>query len=1068
MATPGRQAAEALRSGGVTRFADTNPTDDDGIQLAGLFSTLIKKSAKGSAREGTIVPEPPTERLLPEGQTTESVQEDLAPQMLSDEGQARFESGGGDARTAIGLPTAREIDEAPEVMVDAPPEPAADIAVTETAEKARRGFSTGLADEGDADDLITSITTPGVVDATTGIDFNFNNFDSGEDINRVINSMSEIIANPTEAAKRGVRTNDQTLAAADQLLADELGLTKEILRRKSGSVLNAEQMTAVRILLQKSAARLETMAKQIQAGEGSPALLVEFRRQMSIHAGIQMKAKGAQTEIARALQAFKIPAGTQVPAEALNAMLQETGGGKLAEKMAKGYLDALEEGGQANANKYVNGAWGQRIEGVWMEVYINGLLSYFPTHLKNAIANPLFMTYNTLTDLTAASIGTVTRTGARMVGKDADPDGVYFQDVFARVYGFSQAFGDAWVTASKTFAQEAPADTLNKVEAGSLRAIDAENLGITNNAVGKAVDHLGRVIRLPGRALMSADDFFRVIASRGALYEEAIRTARKSKAAGRTDAEALDDGMMVLLDPKFAGDEMDAASRYATMTSDLGDGMIGTFTTKFRTHPIGKLIMPFAKAPTNTMLRVAEGHPFINAAAMLNPNSKIRQNLLGQNGAKAQQRQMARLSMGAGTMYIMHQMALNGRLTGAYPSDRQIQKMLPPGWQPYSMVFRGENFPVDADGDPLPLYNPETGLPNGPLNYISYQGLEPVSAFLGIAASTAQHQTMFVDPEDRLNFFSAGTVATAEYFRDLPMLQGIGDIMRAYTYEDPTIITDGFLGGTTGIFPLPFNSVVRNIERLNNTEKRSVEMPYQFYTVEDVKQLYEESQDTDNPYPQIPYSLVGTVKNWQDASWSTTFHDMVAYGWNVQLMNMPGVDKTRMNFEYQYDMLGNKKERGVRFDVNPVDAIWNSITPFKVSRGEDIEPWQRELIRLGAPLTESRDKKKINGVTLDPMQRGELTNIAKNVIAQPLQIMTERGLRQQGPATYQFRDYIKVLMTHPAYVAADDEQRTNMIKNAEALFYRAALPVLLAQPGNQQLATAMAQRDQLKQMGAIQ
>ena len=42
---------------------------------------------------------------------------------------------------------------------------------------------------------------------------------------------------------------------------------------------------------------------------------------------------------------------------------------------------------------------------------------------------------------------------------------------------------------------EAPADVLNKVEAGSLRAIDAENLGITNNTLGKAVDHLGRVIR---------------------------------------------------------------------------------------------------------------------------------------------------------------------------------------------------------------------------------------------------------------------------------------------------------------------------------------------------------------------------------------------------------------------------------------------------------------------------------------------------------------------------------------------------------------------------------------------
>ena len=101
MATPGQQAAAALQSGGVTRFADTNPNQDDGVQLANFLTTIIKKSAKGAAREGTIVPEPPTERLLPEGKTTESVQEDLAPQLLSPEGQQRFEAGGADARTAM-------------------------------------------------------------------------------------------------------------------------------------------------------------------------------------------------------------------------------------------------------------------------------------------------------------------------------------------------------------------------------------------------------------------------------------------------------------------------------------------------------------------------------------------------------------------------------------------------------------------------------------------------------------------------------------------------------------------------------------------------------------------------------------------------------------------------------------------------------------------------------------------------------------------------------------------------------------------------------------------------------
>ena len=702
-----------------------------------------------------------------------------------------------------------------------------------------------------------------------------------------------------------------------------------------------------------------------------------------------------------------------------------------------------------------------------MEVYMNGLLSYLPTHLKNGLGTPLFMMYNTLTDLLTATGASAFRAGQRAVGANTNPDGVYFEDVFARVYGFSQSLGDAWVTAAKTFIDEAPADTLNKLEAGTLRAIDSENLNITNNTVAQAVDHLGRVIRLPGRLLMGADDFYRVIASRGALYEEAVRTARKSKAAGRTDAEAMDDGMMVLLDPKFAGDEMDASSRYATMTTDLGDGLLGKSTSAFRANPLGKLIMPFAKAPTNTAKIVAEGHPLMMAVGTVF-NRKVQDNLLGRNGARVQQRTLGRIAMGSATMYGFHQLALNGRITGSYPVDRQLQQMLPPGWQPYSFVFRGEGFPVDEDGDALPLYNRETGLPNGPLNYISYQGLEPVSAFVGIAASTARHQTMFVDPEDRKNYFYASYLATAEYFRDLPMLQGVGSIYRAFQYEDPSIITDGFLGGTSAVFPLPFSSVVRNVEKLTDTDKKSIETPYQYYTVEDVERLYKESLDTDNPYPEAPYSLVGTVKNWNDASWSKLFYESVAYGWNQQIQNIPYMNEQVANFAYHYDMLGYKKQRGVPFDINPVEAIWNSLTPFKMSRGDDIDPYHKELIRLGAPLTESRDKKKINGVTLSVIQRGDLTDIAKNKIALPLQIQTKRGLRQQGPATYQFRDYLKVLMTHPAYASADDDGRTSMIKNAETLFYRAALPVLLAQPGNQELATAMAQRDQLKQMEAIQ
>lgn len=1069
MATPGQQAAQAMQSGGVTAFADNQPRQDDGVQLAGLLTKLVQKSAKAApGRVGKEVapgvagrmPEPGAEQIMPEGTTAQATQDKLAADSLSLEGKQRFDAAGGDAATAIQLPSD------PAGMDAALPTPADQAqSVTATAQQGVRGTGTGVADEGDALDLI-EMTDPQrlLVDTDQGLDFNFDNMESGDDVNAAINAVSEIYKNPIEAEKRGVRTNEQTLAAAGDLLADELGLTKKLLRKKSGQLLNAEEMVAVRALLQKSASRLETLARQIQAGDAGPETMIKFRRQMAIHAGVQMKAKGAQTEIARALQAFKIPTGADIPVDAMNAVLNESGGAGLATDMARGYLDALQEGGQANANRYVAGAWYQKVSDVWMEVYINGLLSYFPTHLKNAISTPMFMTYNVFADTVGATYGGISRTGQRMLGRNVNPEGIYLEDVFARLYGYSKSFRDAWSVAHKTFKDEMPADQLNKVEAGTLRAIDSESLNVSGTA-GQIVDHLGRLIRIPGRGLMAADDFWRVVSSRGELYEQAVRQGRASKAAGKSEQDALDDAVMVLLDPKFKAADMDAASRYATLTDDLGNGMLGSFTTNFRRNWVGKLLMPFAKAPTNGMRRVGEGHPLIVGASMLNPDSTIRKNLLGQNGARAQQRALGRLSMGAGTMSVFYNMAVDGDITGSYPRDPQLQKM----WnlrkiQPYSLVFIGDEddraerglapWPTDDDGDPLPKYNRETGLPNGELIYVSYQGLEPVSALLGIAASTARHQTFFYDPEDRLDLFTASTVATAEYFRDLPMLKGIGDIVRAFDYQDINILTDGVFGGTIGALPTPYSSAIRGVERMTDSDKRirKVNKALDYYTLEDVERMYEESQSTNNPYPRIPYGLVGTVKKLDTTTGAQFFYDQVAYGWETQLMNLPYVQDKLDNYSYQFDVLGNPRTSGTSFEVNPSEAIWNSITPFKTSYGAKLEPWQEELYRLGVPLRESRDVKRYKGIPLDAKNRGKLMDYAKNKVSLDL-----------NGAYYTFRDYIQVMMSTMSFANGDDDERTNDIKNAEDRFLEAGFAMLLADDEN--LARVFYEKQALRELG---
>ena len=170
------------------------------------------------------------------------------------------------------------------------------------------------------------------------------------------------------------------------------------------------------------------------------------------------------------------------------------------------------------------GAWYQKLGDIWQEVYVNGLLSWAPTHLKNMLATPLFMTYNLMADMLAASIGSGIRTGQRLVGKEVNPEGVYFEDLFARVYGYSKSLRDAYVVMGKTIKTGIPADVLNKIENSNYRAIDSETLNISGEA-GKAIDTIGKLIRYPGTALQAADDFWRVISSRGELYDCLLYTS---------------------------------------------------------------------------------------------------------------------------------------------------------------------------------------------------------------------------------------------------------------------------------------------------------------------------------------------------------------------------------------------------------------------------------------------------------------------------------------------------------------------------------------------------------------
>ena len=1044
------RAAEASRQG--------EPLSPDGVQVAGKGSVIIdilkalgvmpsgvvsKTTREGSPPylgetppEGYVPPQttsPLTDRIpvsaeerrLQSGEY-EARQKHQAPLILSPEGQRRFEKAGYSATDAITPPQTVQAIQAlgdAELMAGTVSDAQRNLLYADPKDMSVRPGTTdaGAADEVDALGAANAVDperVQGFVNTGEGgLDFNFNNLETGDDVKSMINEVSEIYANPTTAAKRGVVTQQETLDEAEQLLANELGFTRKLLKRKRGVPFNAAEATASRLILARSAERLTEMAKAIKDGERSPAFLIAFRRQMSIHAGVQMQVKGMQTEIARAMNAFNIPVSARTAediADAADAMLLETGGTYEAVKLAKGILDIQARKGDAAVHKFVFGSYLSKANGVFSEFYINGLLSWLYTHLKNVLATPSFMAYQLAEEVIAGVYGTVERGVGRGLAISAPPrtqgysrarfaataDGVYAGQAVARLFGMSRSFKEAWITASETFRTEVAADALSKIEGAQLRAIDAENLNISGKP-GQFIDALGRAIRIPGRALMAADDFWRVFAQRGELSAEAYRQAMMAKSLGKSDEYAFDNFAMSMLDPRSYANQLDEAARYNALTSDTGT--IGELTAIAQNVPVlGRLFLPFTKVPVNNVLRVME---------RFSPTTGIFKDPV------KRQKAMARVTLAYGAVYTLSEYAADGRVTGSMPRDQRQRDMLPPGWRPYSLVFKGEGWPED---DP-PIFDPRTGAPNGPLTYVSYAGLEPVGAILGIVASTSERMRRTNDPEAALSYATAAMAASADYFTDMPMIKVIGDIVKAVEQGDMSGIMSGPLRGF-----MPYSAAVRAGERAVDPTIRKPSGQPEYYTIDDVenKKLVP-YRDLGDGKTEPRYELVGQIKGGLGATftdamqkWESMLTDRVLFG---------GADEDTSAIKY--DVFGEVREANVRFDVNPVHAMYNMIIPFNVRHGKRLTDVQWEQIRLKSPLRDSKRKEK--GFGFSEAFRSEWTKAAKKVV----RIVVDGEAKKFMPA-------LKGLIASADYALMTDQEQFDAIQDLEDRFYDAGLEMV--------------------------
>ena len=212
-----------------------------------------------------------------------------------------------------------------------------------------------------------------------------------------------------DAATRGVVTQAETAA-----LAREMGLTADdLLKRRKGQALNAEQALAARQILAKSADELVRLAGK--AVGGSDADKAGFRQAWVRHVAIQEQVAGATAEAGRALQQFRMTAESKAAQGRIHRVLiDQAGGDDRLDEAAQAILDLQEQGATPGGiAKFAQSALKPKLKDKLVELYYNALLSSPQTHAVNILSNMLTSGLQLPEHAVAAGLGNTRRFASR-------------------------------------------------------------------------------------------------------------------------------------------------------------------------------------------------------------------------------------------------------------------------------------------------------------------------------------------------------------------------------------------------------------------------------------------------------------------------------------------------------------------------------------------------------------------------------------------------------------------------------------------------------------------------------
>ena len=246
----------------------------------------------------------------------------------------------------------------------------------------------------------------------------------------------------------------------------------------------------------------------------------------------------------------------------------------------------------------------------------------------------------------------------------------------------------------------------NRMNAGVM-----QGSGFENSWWGRAIDYYGHLVSIPARSIVGVDQFAKSMQYNMEVNTLAARTAFSEASAEGLEGEELSNRIAELSDgylketPGWMTDQAMNTAKVNTFQEDMQGGLAKIDQLR-RSSYYARTMVPFFKTPTNITLQAIRQSPF----AVLSPTVRATVAGGGPDAAIA----LSKAAMGSAIFAYFTDKAIRGTMTGAIPAN--LKGTMRDDWlrdnQPYSLK--------GADG-----------------KFISYEGIEPLSWMMGMAADTA-------------------------------------------------------------------------------------------------------------------------------------------------------------------------------------------------------------------------------------------------------------------------------------------------------------------------------------------